>query len=495
MRRSLLPYFIALLLPLLASAQNEAPVNEDFAKGIKATNTFAFNDHLNVMQVSTDDENFDLIAIDDKMQIVWKTSLAGYGIKTDKLKGKIIALASSDHSMFKGTNNTFKAYVVDPATGKVLADKVVYKSTDEYVEFPQMYTGDGEFFKLAVRQSGFKRKIHVGVPIFSFFAYNGYVKEYNETKNLQVIEYNDKLDSVSSFKPAKSNGIFISLAWNKHADMFIGWLNGPSIEVYKYDAGKTVPSNQLTVPVSLKEDKAVIPSKSLLLQPAEDKNILYYSLLYRNPDKDTELGIGKLDFETNKKSYVTQVIDKANLKVIKKAFVPVNKDIDDVDLGYGGGMGLKYMNEVDGKVILTVASNATVSSGVSSGGVYYLEYAPIINVFDKDLNLKFQQVLPSNSYYPSRPLQTGYHVIKNKLYMVANTKKGLTKNLGVFGILDINTGKWDKMELLSKKHISNSDYSEGPSILWFGNSFIVPYFAPKTFAFTKSNVSLQLNQY
>jgi hypothetical protein len=493
MTKALLTFLSILILPVLVSAQNEPLIYEDFAKGIKATNTFAFNDHLNIMQVSVDDENFDLIAVNDKMQIVWKTSLAGYGIKTDKLKGKIIALASSDHSSFKGTNNTFKAYVVDPANGKVLADKVVYKSTDEYVEFPQMYTGDGAFFKLAVRRSGFKRKIHVVTPI-SFFT-NSYEKEFNETKNLQVIEYNDKLDSVSSFKPAKSNGIFISLAWNKHADMFIGWLNGPSIEVYKYDAGKTVPSNQLTAPISIKVDDSARPSENLLLQPSENSNVLYYSLLYRNPDKDTELGIGKLDFETNKKSYVTQVIDKANLKVIKKAFVPINKDIDDVDFGYGGGMGLKYMDEVDGRVILTIASNATVSSSVNSGGVYYLEYAPLINVYDKDLNLKFQQVLPSNSYYPSRKLQTGYHIIKNKLYMVANTKKGLTANIGVFGILDLNSGKWDKMERLSKKHISNSEYSEGPSILWFGNSFIVPYFAPKTFAFSKKNVTLQLNQY
>lgn len=358
---------ILFFLPLFASAQTQPQVIEDFVKGVKTSNTFAFNDHLNVMQVSTDDENFDLIAINDKMQVVWRTSLAGYGIKTDKLKGKIIALASSDHSNIKGTNNTFVAYVVDPANGKVLATKTVYKSSDEYVEFPQMYTGDGDFFLLAVRQTGLKRKVRVGIPIVSLFAMGSLYKEINETRSLQVVEYNDKLDSVKAFKPALSNGLFITLAWNKHADMFISWFNGPSIEVYKYDAGKTTPSNQMTVPVNFEVSKSTVISDHLYMQPADNANLLYYSLIYKNQNHDPELGVGKLDFATNKKSYVVQVLDKSNLKAIKKSFVPVNKDLDDVDLGSGSGMSVKYMTETGGRVIVALSSNYSVSSSIGSG--------------------------------------------------------------------------------------------------------------------------------
>src|SRR4051812_31123802 len=109
MIKTLLTYLSLLLLPLFALAQTEPQVLEDFAKSIKAINTFAFNDNLNVMQVSVDDENFELIAVNEKMQVIWRTPLAGYGIKTDKFKNKIVALASADHSTFKGTNNTFVA--------------------------------------------------------------------------------------------------------------------------------------------------------------------------------------------------------------------------------------------------------------------------------------------------------------------------------------------------------------------------------------------------
>jgi len=492
MTKTLLTYFSLFLLPLLSAAQNEPQVIEDFVEGVKATNTFTFNDHLNVMQVSTDDANFDLIGINDKMQVVWRTSLAGYGIKTDKLKGKVIALASSDHSAMKGTNNTFVVYVLDPANGKLLANKTVYKSSDEYVEFPQMYTGEGEFFKLAVRQTSYRRKIHVVVPLVSLFTERNNSKELNDTRGLTVVEFNDKLDSVKAFKPVISNGLFVSLAWNRHADMFIGWLNGPSIEIYKYDVGKTAPSNQLTVPVDFEVSKYAVVSGNLYLQSAENLNVLYYSMVYLNQRKDAELGIGKLDFATNKKAYVVQVLDKTNLKAIKKGFIPINKDLDDVELGDGKGMTIKYMNETSGRVIVGIASDYSLSSSVSRGGMYMCEDALLINGFDQDLQLKYQQVLPANSAYPNIRLTTGYHVSKNKLYVLANTKKGFTSILGVYGVLDIGTGKWDKMERLSKKNLDNGSYSAGQSILWFGNSFVVPYLSPKTFS-AKSDISLQLN--
>ncbi|MBD1364173.1 hypothetical protein IDJ77_10165 [Mucilaginibacter sp. ZT4R22] len=495
MKKTLLITVLTLFTTIAVLAQNDDPlIMEDFAKGIKGSNTFAFNDHLNVMQVTTDDDKFDLVAVNDKLEIVWRTSLAGYGIKTDKFQNKIVALASSDHSFFKGTTNTFLAYVIDPANGKVLAEKVVYKSTNDLVEFPQMYTGDGAFFKLAVRQSGFARKIHVGIPIYSLFTMNSYTREYNETRNLQVIEYNDKLDSISAFKPVISNGTFISLAWNKHADMFIGWLNGPTIEVYKYDAGKTKPSNMLTADVVFKEDKSIIPSEHFMLKPSDNSNVLYYSMIYVNEDKDGELGIGKLDFATNKKLYVAQALDKATLKAIKKSFVPVNKKIDDVDMGYGKGMKLLYMDELDGKVVTAIASHSTRASAISNG-VFMIENSILINAYDQNLALKFQNVLPTGYIYPSRHLKTSFHFNKNKLYMVSNAKTGMTTLSGLFSILDIGNGQWDKMEYLSKKHISNSDYSDGSSVLWFSNNFIVPYLSPKMFSATKTDVTLQLNNY
>lgn len=496
MRKALLIYLIILFSPLLASAQNEPQVIEDFIKDVKTSNTFAFNDHLNIMQVSMDDENFDLIAVNDKMQVLWRTSLAGYGIKTDKLKGKIIALASADHSTMKGTNNTFVAYVVDPANGKVLANKTVYKSSDEYIEYPQMYTGEGAFFKLAVRQTTYKRKLHLAGPAMSIFTTGDYMRKgLDATRAFKVVEYDDKLDSVKVFNLAISSGTFVSLAWNNHADMFISWLNGPSIEIYKYDADKTTPSNQLTVPVTFKTRGDAVVSEYLYLKPAENRDELYYSIVYSNQNKDSELGIGKLNFLTGKKTYVVQILNGTNLKALKKAFIPINKDLDNIDFGDTRLMVVKYMNEISGRLIVAVASDYSEAMGTANSvsvNYYRREGALLINGFDQDLQLKYQQLLPANSSYPDFWLQTGYHVNKNKLYIVANKKRGSSSPFGVYGVFDITAGKWDKMERLSKKNLDSRSYSAGESILWFTNNFIVPYYSPKMFS-TKSDLSLQLN--
>ncbi|WP_457131184.1 hypothetical protein [Mucilaginibacter sp. UYNi724] len=446
------------------------------------------------MQVTTGNDSFDLIAVNDKMQVVWRTTLAGYGIKTDKLKGKVIALASSDHSNFKGTNNTFVAYVLDSSNGKVLATKTVYKSSNEYIEYPQMYTGDGSFFKLAVRQTAYKRKLHLAGPSMSVFTTGDYFRnELNDTRSLKVVEFNDNLDSVKAFSPVISTGKFISLAWNKSADMFISWLNGPSIEIYKYDADKTAPSNQLTVPVIFKERADAILSDYFYLLPAENRDELYYGITYSNQNKDPELGIGKLNFATSKKTYVVQILDRNNLKTLKKAFVPVTKDIDDIDFGDIRLMEVKFMSETSGRLIVAVASTYTDAVGSSNNShiiFYRCQGTLLINGFDHNLQLKYQQFLPANSSYSDIWLKTGYHISNNKLYIVANHKK--SSPYGVYGILDVASGKWDKMERLSKKNLGSRSYSAGESILWFDNNFIVPYYSPKMFS-PKSDISLQLN--
>jgi hypothetical protein len=321
---------------------------------------------------------------------------------------------------------------------------------------------------------------------------NSYIKEYNETRNLQVVEYDDKLDSVKAFKPVISNGIFVSLAWNKHADLFISWLNGPSIEVYKYDAGKTTPSNQLTVPIGLETKKSFVPKDKLFMQPANDNsNVLYYSIFYSGQDSP-ELGLGKFDFATGKTSFIRQEISKNSLKALKKSFVPVNKDLDDVDLGNAGGMDIKYMSETNGNIIVALASNYTLWT---KDATYRGEDAVLINGFDQSLQLKYQQLLPANSKHAGVMLQTGYHVKNNKLYVLANGKKGMRTIVGVLGMMDITSGKWEQMRYLSKKDLGTTDYAEGPSILWFGKSFIVPYLSPKTFSMSKMDLALQLNDY
>lgn len=495
MKRTLLSYLLIIALPFLASAQSEPFLIEDFVEGVKDVNTFALNDHVNILQVNRDNESFDLMAVNDKMQVLWSNSFPGYAMSVDKFKNKIVALVSTDYSFFKGNNDTFKAYLVDPSNGKLILDKVIYTGPNEYRCFATLNTGKGNFMKLSVRQTGLTRSVKVGLPgPLAFFSVRSYNRQNIKTTAMQVMDYDEKLNVVSTILPVISNGTYISADWNKQGDMFISWLNGPSVEIYKYDAGKTAPSGQMTADIAFKEDKDNDPSENVFFKASDNGTTLYYTMLYKNAEKDLEFGVGKLDFASNKKQFTTQMITKNYLKDIKKSFVPVNKDLDDVNMGNAGWMQIRYMDEVDGKIVTALSSRFTESSGIG-GGVWHGENATLLIGYDIELKPKFQNVLPSGYMVPERYLATGYYHNKSKLHIVANNKSGMRTIKGMYGVLDVNTGQWEKMELLSKKHINSSDFTDGTSILWFSGNYIIPYFKPKGLFGAKYNITLQQNEY
>ncbi|RFZ90836.1 hypothetical protein D0C36_17955 [Mucilaginibacter conchicola] len=465
---------------------------EEFLKGVKGINSFSLNDHVSIIQINNDNENFQLMAVDDKMRVLWSNTYPGYALSVDRFKGKVVALVSTDHSFFKGANDTYKAYLVDPATGKLIVDKVIYTGPNEYRCFAELSTGNGDYMKLLVRQTGLKRSMKVALPgPFAYFSFKAYRRQNIQTTAMQILDYDEKLNVASTISPIISNGNYIGTSWNKHGDMFISWLNGPNIEISRYDAGKTAPSNQMALDGEFKENKDFDPADLLSFKPSDvDNNVLYYGMFFRSQDKQMVLNIGKFDFATNKKEYSNEVFTKDHLKQIKKNFVPIDKKIDENDAGDARGFGIKYINEIDGKLIVSFAANSQL---VSNRGSYFMEATTIINGYDKNLQPKFQVLLPSKSGSPHRTLETGYHFVNNKLHIISNSTEH--SNSGLYAVLDVNTGNWDKMAYLSKKHLNKDDFSDGPNILWFKDCFLVPYFDPKGWTQSSYNIALQQNTY
>jgi len=493
MKKLILQYAL-FLLPALSFAQDKnPPIVEDFVESVitvKKSVSFAFDDHLNVLALETANDKFDVLGIDDKMQQAWKTPIEAENLWIKKFKNQVLVLASSPSKTSKITGDiNYTAYMIDPATGKIITNKIVYHATNELVQQPKLFTGEGDFFKLAVRIAA--RKANETILSDMFKSGRTIENELNQTVDLRVISYNEKLDTINTLKPVLTNGVFISLVINKQQDAFICWLNGPSMEIYKYDAGQSKPSNFLTVATDFKENQRGVVTNSLLLQPSENKNLLYYSLMYSNDDKNVALGVGKLDFSTNKKAFNTQTLDKASLKTLKKSFTPINKDLDNVDFGDFKWMSIQYVKEIEGKLIVAVAPNWIYDRY----GISYVTSTMIINGYDENFNHKFAQLLPTNSLNNGIFPTIAFHVRKNELNLLANTYNGVTSNACVYASLDLNTGKWIKMYKLSKKKINSFGFSRGESVLWFGDNYIVPYFVESGFKINRYNVTFQTNFY
>lgn len=470
MIKKLLFCFLA-LLPFISSAQDDAmAVVKNFYKGAdNGSSSFIWNDHINIMQFTRSNDKFDIVAVNDQVQLLWKTSLNGYIISACKFKDKILAVAATDYSSAKQHNNTFKGFLIDPANGKVLLEKVIYDGQQQYLTYPFIFTGDGSFFKFALRQSAVERRIHIGI---AFVSDNSWSKQIRATKDMDVIEFNDKLEPVKKLKPVITDGTFINMTCNNQGDLFTAWYNAGKVNMVKYDKDKNLPSAALEEAISLDKD-ILDDTRSFFIEPSKKNgNILYYSFTFKNQDKETELAVGKLDFSALKDKYVNEIFTKDHTKDIRKSYVQVNKKLGTPDFGDLKGLQVRAFNDIDDHLIVTLSSY--VYSRGSYGGGWTTEYSTILNNYDTDLNFKFQYIIPTGSS-PNRYSENGYYHKNNKFYVITNDQQGMVTENGVYSVFDLTNGRCDKIELLSKKKIANSKPALGSKALWFNNSFVVPY--------------------
>src|SRR6185312_35526 len=94
--KKLLLKLTSLLLPFFALAQVNAPIYKDFEKDVKSElHVYKFNDHLYVLSQTIDEEHRDLVAVDDKMQVVWRIDIPGTSYSTSKFKDHILAVTTT----------------------------------------------------------------------------------------------------------------------------------------------------------------------------------------------------------------------------------------------------------------------------------------------------------------------------------------------------------------------------------------------------------------
>ncbi|GAA4335913.1 hypothetical protein GCM10023149_44230 [Mucilaginibacter gynuensis] len=484
--KKLLLYAVLALLPFLTSAQSEPPVNKDFADDTKGiADSFSWDDHISVMQINLNNEKFDLVAIDDKMNILWKTTLNGYAISCGKFKGKILAIAAEKHGEIRGFNGVYKGFLIDPKTGKSEIEKTIYEGKGEYYEtIANYYTGDGTYFRMVIRQSNMKR---------AMFSFSRTKTNYDKTTDLTVFELNERLDIASTFKPVIGDGTIIETAGNYDADLFVSVFKGDNtIEVTRYNAGAKVPSGVLSQDIDLPSnaDKSMPGRYIKTIASEADRNVVYFSIMHKNYEKDIQLAVAKLDFAKKTKQIISEVFDRNHIKEIKKAFVKPNKDVDKPEFGSFNNVEVRYIRELNNTLLVAVSNKHFEQGQLGAWGV---EQSIIINGYDTNLKQKFQQVMPTQCSYTMIVVPTGYYADKNTLHVIANDKDGMTSIRAIHGTLDMQTGEWKSMEILSKKNLRSSSFSDGSNALWYKNGFILPYVAMGGMFSITSDIRLQQN--
>ncbi|WP_345949580.1 hypothetical protein ABDD95_22300 [Mucilaginibacter sp. PAMB04274] len=477
---------LLLLIPFFAAAQTQPAVMQDFKKGIKAISTsFKVNDETNIMQINVDNKSFELLAIDKQMNTLWKTELPGYPQDAVKFQDKVFALATFKNPKANDAYNIYKGYLIDPATGKILLEKEIYEGSETY--FDQCYLSYDKahsLYRITARQTKQERRSFVQSS-----------KQNNLTTQITVIDINDRLEPVKRFNTKVEEGLFLWAMSNSKGDLFLAWGKGKStVSIQKYDFGQTTGSKPIETDLDLRNniDMADLKAHLSFNVSSSNSDAVFVSALHENSNKDVQLSVIKMNFLNGAKQTVNELFNNDHIKALEKGYEPFDKKMDDPNLGSAKNLEIRYMAESGGKLVIGMSGRYTSPSSIGNG-VWVNENSTLINCYNDDLKIIFQQMLPSSYAIPSRSLPIGYHIESNKLYIIANNKSGFVKLNALFGVLNLTSGKWERMEYLSKKKIDNSDYAEGYSALWFNNTCLIPYISPKGLMNNKYNISLQQN--
>jgi len=430
--------------------------------------SFKFNDHLGIMQVKLNDTSFELIALNDKMSVLWRAHFTGTGVACGKFKGNILAISAWAQEQGKGIISPCYAVLIDPTTGKlILQNQIFAQKAEHYQDLDVFFSPDGSDVKIVVRRADIN------------FGWLGAYK--NKTEDMTVISLNEKLDP-TYLKPKIPDENFVSLAVNNAGDLFLMTTRDEkSLELRRYEQGGTEPSEPIVQACANLDKNDLFTAVNAIAPSETDRNILYLSIAHTNQDGDREIITAKFNFASQQSQAVTEVFTGKQKRELEKSYAPVNNAFPSVNLGaQKQQLMVKYFAAHDGKIISVSAESFSTTADAQTT---YYEHGLIITCYDSELKQLFQQVMPVG-YVEATPLTTGYCFGKNDLKVVSNKETG-----SAYGEVDLSTGKWLKLTSLNTGGADTDQH-----IIWFGDDFIVPYLHRRGFG-TRYNIDLALDSY
>jgi hypothetical protein len=486
-KRNLLP-LLFILLPFISIAQNQPQVLKDLDGTVaKITTAKKISEHVSILQTNVDDDNFSMIAVNDQLQVLWKTKLKGYAIGFGKYKDRLIAVAATNNSDIKGVSRTLNGFVIDKQTGKVSLQKQIYQGSEQYQELPAVYFNDaGSIFKLVVRQTAVERKS---------FTTTRTIANMLAVQDITITNFNEQLEPLTTVKPVIGNDALIGVTSNNKGDTFIAWLkDNSSVSIIKYGYGKTDPEKTITQTLdtrNLAEFKGLFINMAIV--PLRNNNdVIFFGGVRSTNSDEMQVTACKFNFADNTHKITTELYDKDRFKSIEKTFNSTGSNLSNPHIGTPEDMTIRFVSEADGNLVIGISAYGRYTTANS---FYQTEGSLLICSYDNDLKPKFQQVMPSGYSSRVRIFPGNGTIAKGTLYIVYNYMPSLVSMGAIYGALDLQTGQWKKMVALPRNNISSGEFADGNGIVWFDDSFIVPYADVHMLSVSKINILLQKNTY
>jgi hypothetical protein len=482
-------FYLFLLFPFLAVGQTEAVLNKEFIKKSRGiTTSFKLNEDVNIMQIDKKG-NFDLLAVNEQMKVLWQVNLEGYPISAGKLKDKIVAVVNTDYSAMKNAyNNIYKGYIINSQTGIVELEKIFYNGSENFKEKPSLFfTEDGSYVKMTVAKTALANKLRAfSGPLVSLLS-SKLEKQANTLTNYLIVDFDKELNVANITDISFPEGVLLGQCFNSNGNLTAVCSNsGQSLTFLKYISNKSEPISRINVPIP-SYNKFLVKEMRLTLYSSPGQDVVYAGIMYPNNEKESQMSIIKCNFNNDTFFTATEVFNKDHIKYLEKTYIPQIKSNKDYKLGDASYLNVESLREVDDKLVAKISGRRMVTvSGSYASMVYFDEYSQLFSIYDSDLKLKHQQILPSNSSGSVQSVN-GYQVKNNLLTIIATP--------GMVSTLNVENGQWEKMAPISigkKQKLQYGSSISGSNILWFKNNCLIPYVSLT--GLTKSNYQIDLLQ-
>jgi len=472
---------IAMLLqyPYLLFAQKKDTVlNILNARINQLVTSMRVNNHLSAYLTNIHHNNFELTAVNDSPAVAWHTQLKGSVLTAGVFKNRIIVITYTVRHLKYGKAHDFSGLIFDAATGRQLGEKLFYQSDTGKYERAFSFDFTENSFRLVVKDEGTERRKYHNFDKPTFFSkvspfYS--LPIFGITHQVQVFNYNQQLETTSVGDFAVKGGL-IGYDFDKKGDLMVALLNDNDIEIDKFITGNGAPISSIKAGLNLKSELGRRKMPSIIVKASADNPDEFFYAIEGNTSHSAEARLGKVNFADNTSTSVITTFTDDELKAMEKNYTPVNKDITKIDFRNAKDMDIADLLVTGDKVILPMQAS-TVSSYTIDDSQYYTSGvgAAIYNVFSTDLKPLYKAILPTRATADANvSFNENNHIGMNgnKLYILGNADDP-KRNGGLYAVLDLKSGRWDKMELIGKMEEQVSLFDA----IWLKNVFFMPNFS------------------
>ena len=424
-------------------------------------------------------DDYGVLLLDSKLKIKWNTPLTGTPLGMGKLGDKIIIITTPDITI-TGWKNQFDALLLEPATGKVITRKNIYKGSEDYFMEPKLFfIPKDNSFKLGIRKSLLTKSVKI-----SFFG-SGVEKAMTagrSTSSFELISINGQLETTGKVElPVKKDLQFLDCGNNSEGVLFFSYYEGgQNIGLQRISPDGTNSEDYRHVSFDARDKSGF--NTGFFISRAEP-DVAYITIECTNSDKDKTLGIYRIDFrQTGNQNDVT-VLTKAYKKEHKNDYSPFNKDAGKPDTDLWNNLKTVAVLDHEDKVI--VVNEVQFTQLIERTGIMWNTGDAIVSLYDKKMHLQSQVIIPKEMrILTSIGSASSYFIRGNKLYILSANSHKITYN-ALYVCIDLATGKLLQYSHPDRGEAKKRNPVDPGSTLWFRDGFMVNYLDPSGFLVIK----------